>query len=368
MNFHRKIIIIVVLVITGIVVGVSSKHSSHQKKPSATSVLVQVKPVVTQPMPINLTGVGSIEPQQSVAVTAQISGILKKIAFQPGAQIKAGQLLFEIDPASVATTLQQTQAIIQRDQADLAAKDADARRFAALVKLGYVTQQQYDQAKAAANAEAAVVVADEAQMHQAQIQLGYTQIRAPVAGKTGNMTVKTGDLINANNATPLVTINQLKPILVDFHINQNQLLRLLSYQHQKPLTVEVYSEDSKKLLDKGQLTFIDNTIDKETDSVLLKATMPNSNLWLWPGMIVNVKLILTIQQDAVVIPIKAVQFDEQGAFVYLADHGKAILQRVIIDRQNKKLAVIQKGVHAGEKVITEAPPDLTAGALIRIVN
>jgi multidrug efflux system membrane fusion protein len=334
----------------------------HRHPKLMPEVSVEVTTAAIKAMPVVITATGTLESEQSVAITPQVTGIIKNIAFQPGQEVKANQLLFEIDPESMSTSLQQAQALLQKDQADLISANADAKRYAALVKQEYVTQQQYDQAKAAAAAQAAVVAADEATVKQAQIQLGYTEITSPIAGKSGNVTVKQGDLVTAYTTAPLVVINKLDPLWVSFSIPQSKLHQLLKYQNSKtPLQVDIYSEHKGRLLGKATLFFIDNTVDAQTGTVLLKAELPNKQHLLWPGLMVKVNIILATEPHAIVIPVSSVQMDQDGAFVYYVANNIAHKQRITVNREIGDLAVVSNGLKGTEQIISVIPPDLDDG-------
>ncbi len=355
----------------GVIVIWISTHYAH-KKPKSAAVLVHATVAKIQAMPLVITAHGSIEAQQSVSITPQVTGTITAIGFKPGERVQAGQLLFAIDPATPTANLQQAQALLERDKALLVSEEADAKRYLELVKLEYVTKQQSDQATATANAQKAVVNADEAAVKQAEIQVGYTKITAPVAGKAGDIVVHVGDLVTANATTPIATINQLDPVWVDFSIPQHQLSEVLRYKHQskstpdKHLTVDVYSENNQTLLGKGVLTFVDNAVKSDTGTVLLKAEIPNKEHLLWPGLMVNVELILTMEPNAIVIPMTAVQTDQDGNFVYQIVDNKAVIQRVVVDRQVKDLAVIRQGLKEHEKILTVIPPNMYEGTAVEI--
>lgn len=365
-RFRRRVVValLIVCVIGVIVLRIVWGTKSRGHTVSATTV--KVAQVLFRPMPIELTTLGSVEPMRSVAVVPQVTGVIKKIDFEAGQIVQANQLLFEIDPATLIADVQKAQATSQHDQAALISTQEDLNRFAALVKLGYVTRQQYDQAKAAVKEQQAQVNADNAARNQAKIQLSYTQIRSPLTGKTGNVTVKVGDVVTANSATPLVTINQLDPVWVDFNLPERDLPSILTYQKQGSLSVSVFLEGGIRPLGTGRLVFIDNTVNAQTGTVLFKAELDNARGYLWPGLMVQVKLILSIEPNAMVVPATAVQFDQQGSFVYRLEQGKAIVQRIIINRRVGNLVVVQKGLAANESVITTISPDLSDGATVQV--
>lgn len=360
---HKKLSAIVAVLI---IIFIAWQHFSNKTRPNNIP-LVTATNVEVRPMPIDLKAVGSVESQQSVTITPQVSGIITKINFQPGAHVTEGQVLFEIESDTFNAALQQAVATLQRDQAQLVYLEADEKRYASLVKLEYVTRDQYEQAKAAADAQDALVKADQAQVDQAKIQLEHTTITAPVSGKAGNYTVRVGDLVVADNTT-LLTINQLNPLWIDFTVPQNQLREIRQNQHQQPLKITIFSEDEKQKLAEGKLAFIDNNVNAQTGTVLLKAEVDNNDYSLWPGQMVSVVITLKTIPNALVIPLRAIQFDNDGTFVYLLKDNKAIVQPVTILRQTGSLAAISKGLSANDKVLTTIPPDLEDGAPVKLAD
>lgn len=363
----RKPIIITVILCILIASGIWWYTKPVRKNHQQSLIAVQAVPVLRKDMPILLQTVGTIEPSQSVAITPQITGVIKSINFNEGQTVAAHQLLMTIDATSANLSLQQAQALLARDQAQLDLTSADAKRYAALVKLEYVTRQQYQQAVAAAAAQKAVVAADQDQVAQAQLQLSYSQIRAPIAGKTGSLNVKVGDLVTANSNTPLVIINQLNQLLVNFSLPQNDLSQVLNYQQNGSLQVQISSDNFSTLIP-GKLTFIDNNINAQTGTVNLKATMTAQPLNLWPGQAVNVRLILAIQNNALVIPANAVQLDQMGNYVYVVQNGIAHLTRVTVDRRIDDWVVIKNGLQSQQMVLTQLPPNISDGAAVVVGN
>lgn len=365
----KRPVAIIGLIVIVLLVAVFLRFESNrsQRQTHHKMVGITVSAVSLRAAPLFLKTQGTIEASQSVTIQPQVSGVIKKINFTPGQNVEAGQLLFVIDPATYQAQLAKDQATLAKDQAQLAATAKDVKRYEPLIKRGYVSKQLYDQTKAQLAEQQNLVKSDQALIRQDQVQLSYTQIRAPIAGKTGNVTVKKGDLVNAQSTTPLVTVNQLDPIFVNFNLPQSDLTQLLQYQQQKPLTVEVYAENDKKLLDTGKLTFIDNNVNANTGTILLKGTLPNKKNLLWPGEAVSVKLIFTVQENVVTIPSQAVQTDEQGPFVYLIKNGRAYITRIKVLRQLGRWTFVSSGLNKGDIVATIFPPDLNDQSLIKII-
>lgn len=364
--FKRRVVISILIFILLLwaltkIIGHFQSHHKMEKE-----VFVDVATVQAKSMPIMLQTSGTIEPVQSVNVRSQVTGTVIKINFTPGQNVSAGQLLFQIDPAPYQASLQQAQAVLARDQAQLQSTQLDKQRSTKLAKAGYISKQDYDHIQSSELMQQATVKADQENVKAAEIQLQYSQIHAPINGQTGNVSIKEGDLVTAASTTPLVTINQVNPVLVNFNLQQSKLIKLLRYKNQAPINVEVWTESGHHLLGAGSLIFIDNNVNSQTGTVLLKASIENSKHVLWPGLMTMVKIILATEPNALVIPSQAVQLDQQGQFVYLIKNNRAVVQRIKIDRQVGNLSVISEGLVSGEQVITVMPPDLENNTPVKI--
>src|SRR5213594_4514510 len=242
-------------------------------------------------IPFEIPATGTAEPRQTVSVQSQVTGVLTHVAFREGDDVAAGQLLFQIDPRPFQATLEQAQAMLQRDQAQAQSAAADAERYAELVKQDYVTKSDYEARRAAAEALQAAVRADSAAAANARLNLEWAGIRAPIAGRTGRLLVREGNLVRANSPDPLVVINQIRPILVRFAVPQEHLGDIQRYrQHRLPVFVSPSQADT--VFSEGILTFVDNNVDTTTGTVLLKGEFPNRDNALWPGEFLNVRLQL----------------------------------------------------------------------------
>lgn len=330
----------------------TNKHAGHFRRHNDRPLRVDTALAVRRPMPVLLKSVGQVQPEHSVQVRPQVSGVLKQVFFTEGHSVRAGQRLFEIDPAPYQATLASAKA------AWLSAK-ANADRMAPLAKKDYVTPQEYQDAQTAAAKALAVY-------KQAQINLAYTDIRAPITGRTGSLTVKAGNVVAPSDSTSLVVINQMKPILVQYTIPQQQLDAIRHYDALNGVKVTITHEDGSGNLGTGKLVFIDNTVNTATGTVMLKAKLPNKDVSLWPGQYVGVKMQLTVQEHALVIPDSAVQTGQQGNFVYLVVNGKAKIAPVTVARQIGNHAVIASGLKGGETIITRVPRRMRPG--VRIVS
>lgn len=328
---------------------------------------VKVVTAKVQQMPVVLEGIGTVEAEQSVQVRAQVAGTLDKVLFHEGDLVHAGQVLFQLDPRQFQDAVGQAQAVLARDAANAREAQAQQARLSSLVKQEYVTRQEYSQAVATAQANTATVRADQAALKQAQLQLGYATIRAPITGRAGSLQVKAGNLVAANSTTPLVIINSIQPTLVTFTIPQQALPAVQAAQHTHgPLKVDVSRQAGQPPIANGKLVFIDNTVNVQTGTVTLKAESPNTNEALWPGEFVAVRLVENVEPHAITVPAVAVQMGQQGAFVYVVDHGRARSQPVTVSRQVDQLDVIASGLKGGDQVITEYPSNMQEGSPVII--
>jgi multidrug efflux system membrane fusion protein len=331
-------------------------------------LVVKATRAVVKPMPVLVEAVGTVEPEHSVQVRAQVSGVLQSVLFKEGDRIQAGQVLFQIDPRTFQAQYNQAQAALARDKAQLENARAQQERLEPLLKREFITRQEYDVAVTSTKSLEATVQADQAVAEQARIQLEYAQIRAPISGRTGALTIKPGNLVTAaSGGVPLVTINSMDPILVAFSIPERQLDEIRRYQNDADMRIEILPDRAGPPVAEGKLVFIDNTVTQQTGTVLLKTRVPNAKETIWPGQFVNVRIVLTIEPEAVVVPEVAVQPGQEGSFVYLIDgENKVQVQPVKVARQIGSEVVIASGVKAGDRVITEIPQALTPGGVVQV--
>jgi multidrug efflux system membrane fusion protein len=331
------------------------------------ALFVQTAQAVVKPMPVLVEAVGTVEPEHSVQVRAQVSGVLQSVLFKEGDTVKAGQLLFQIDPRTFQAQYNQALAQLARGKAQLENARAQQERLEPLLKREFITRQEYDVAVTSAKSLEATMQADMAAAEQARIQLEYARIRAPISGRTGALAVKPGNLVQAAGAgAPLVTINSMDPILVAFSIPERQLEDIRRYGGDGNVRIEIMPDRAGPAAAEGKLVFIDNTVTTQTGTVLLKTRVPNAKEIIWPGQFVNVRIVLTIEPEAVVVPEVAVQPGQDGSFVYLVDAENRVRVRPIkISRQIGSEIVIGAGVKPGDRVITEIPQALQEGATVR---
>ena len=334
------------------------------------ALMVKAVTATVKPMPVLIEAVGTAEPEHSVQVRAQVSGVLKSVLFKEGDKVQAGQVLFEIDPRTFQAAYSQAEAQLARDQAQLENARVQRDRLEPLLKREFITQQEFDVAVTSTKSLEATVAADRALLEQARIQLEFARIRAPIAGRTGALSVKPGNLVpTGGGGVPLVTINSTDPILVSFSIPERQLEEIRRYQNEKDMRIEILPERNAPAAAEGKLVFIDNTVTPQTGTVVLKTSVVNKAEILWPGQFVNVRIVLKIEPDAVVVPEAAVQPGQDGSFVYLIDdESRAQVRQVKVARQIGGEIVIAAGVRGGDRVITEIPQALQEGARVRFAG
>jgi membrane fusion protein, multidrug efflux system len=331
---------------------------------AAPPVPVLAAEAIVKTMPVELRAIGHVEAFASVAVRARVGGELTKVWFTEGQNVQAGETVFTIDERPYRAALRQAEAQVVKDKAMLVKAEADIKRYADLVKDDFVTKEQYDLIQANAESLRGAVAADEANVESARLQLEYCTIKAPVAGRTGDLRLKAGNLVNANDDKPLVTLNQIRPIYVSFSVASNFLSEIAG-RKLGTLRVAAISPESDEKPHEGVLTFIDNNVDMSTGMILLKATFANEDEALWPGIFVDTVLTLREEPDRIVVPSAAVQTGQQGRYVFVVKSDDTVeLRPVKVTRVDKQDAVVESNLAAGEKVVTDGQLRLVPGSRI----
>ncbi len=331
----------------------------------------RVVPVVTataekRNVPLQIKAIGNVEAYNTVAVKSQVSGEIAEVYFHEGQEVSKGTMLFRIDPRSFEATLRQAESALARDRAQAVNARQDEKRYAELFSKNFVSRQEYDKARTNADALDAVVKVDEAAVENAQLQLEYTAIMSPIDGRTGAIQIKKGNVVKANDV-PLVTINQLVPINVSFAVPEQDLAAIKKYRASGELHVEAGVPQSGSKPVDGTLTFIDNAVNTQTGTILLKATFPNREHALWPGQFVDIVLTLTTEQGRTVVPSPAVQTGQQGQFVFVVKNDQTADLRIVTPvRVFDGMTVVEKGVAPGETVVTDGQLRLVPGAKVEI--
>lgn len=336
-----------------------------KEPPPPPPVPVSVGKAEIRAVPFDLRANGTVEPLQTVAVQPQVAGPIVSIAFSEGQEVQKGQVLFQIDPRPFQAALAQAQAALARDRAQAANADQEAKRFQALAQKEYVTAQQYDQARTTAAASQATQAGSQAAVDAARLDLQYATIRAPISGKTGALMVRAGNLVRTGTTTPLVTINQIRPILVRFAVPASELGIIQTHggKNIPVYAVPTSGGDSAR----GTLSFIDNAVDTATGTILLKGTFPNVSGSLWPGEFVNVRLGLYVDENVLTVPATAVVAGQQGNYVFvIGADGTAATKNIKVIRSAGDLEVIEGELKSGERVVTDGQLRLQAGSKVQI--
>ncbi len=305
-------------------------------------------------VPLVLEAIGAVEPMRATAVRAQVTGSLFKIAIQEGQDVQQGDLLFEIDPRPFQNAVRTTEADLAKARLQLETARGQVARYKSLTADQMVSKEQFEKISDTARTLEAEVLGGESRLALAKLQLEYCSIRAPLSGRTGNLNIREGDLIRANEAgAPLVTINQLNPIYVTFNVPQQYLAPLTRYRASGMLKVRVVPPGTDEKPEEGELTFMDNTVDSSTGTLKLKGTFPNTSHRLWPAQFATVTLTLA-SPEVLAVPASAIQTSQAGQHVYVIRADKtAELRPVIIERMYEGLAVISKGLTEGETIVTD---------------
>ena len=326
------------------------------------AIAVTTSPVVQKPMAVNVRAVGTVEASSTVEVRAQVAGELKTVGFKEGQDVRSGQLLFTIDPQPFEVALRQAEATLARNEAQLKNAEAQRTRAAELLKSGLLPRSEFDTATTAVSTLTAQVSGDRALVDSTKIQLERTKVFAPVSGRTGALLVHPGAVVRANDTTPLVVINQMSPAYVSFAIPARLLPRVNS-PRDKP-SVDAHLQGAPEPVT-GRVTFVDNSVDKTSDTIRLKAEFGNRDRQLWPGAFVDITLRLAVEPRAIVIPSAAVLPGQQGSYVYVVtSQGTAESRPITIAWTEGRETVVTAGVKPGETVVIDGQLRLTPGARV----
>jgi multidrug efflux system membrane fusion protein len=347
--------------------GATPGRNGRNGGDASPAVPVTVAQVVRKSMPVEISVIGAAEPFSSVAIRSQITGQMTAVNFAEGDDVKAGQVLFTLDRRPLEAALEQAKANLDRDLAQAANAEAQFKRYQELADRGIAPREQVDTARASLSALNATVSADRAALDNAQVQLQYATITATLAGRTGELQVHEGNLVRANDQTPLVVINQIAPISVAFSIPEARLPELKRYMARGPLRVTALPPKDDGPPAVGSIAFVDNQVDQTTGTIRLKGTFPNDDRRLWPGQFLNVVVTLTSDPEAIVVPTAAVQAGQQGPYVFVVKDDRTVdLRAVEVSRTRASETVIANGVKPGETVVTDGHLRLVPGSRISV--
>jgi membrane fusion protein, multidrug efflux system len=355
--------------VLGIATLVSAcSHKPDEKLAAPACVSVTASVVVQKDVPIQVQTIGNVEAYSTVTVKTRVEGELSSVCFKEGQEVKKGDLLFIIDPRPFKSLINQFEANLSRDRAQLKKAEMDVHRYEELSKNGVVSQQEYDQYRTNFEAIGATVKADEAAVVNAKLQLGYCSIRSPINGRIGRLMVNQGNMVKAND-TVLVTINQTKPIYVTFALPEQELSEIRKYMNQRNLRIEAIVPKNEMNPAVGELTFLNNEVNVLTGTILLKAIFANEDEFLWPKQFVTVAIIYTTQHNALVIPSPSIQTGQEGRYVYVIKPDLTVESRPVATGNTiNQETVITSGLQPGEKVVTEGQLRLVPGSKVEIKN
>jgi multidrug efflux system membrane fusion protein len=338
----------------------AQKSAASARRPA---VPVTIAPVVKADFPVYLTGLGSVQGFNTVVVRTRVDGQIDKVAFKEGQLVNQGDLLVEIDPRPYQATLDQAKAKKAQDQANLANANLDLQRY---TKLGeFATRQQTDTQRSTVAQLTAQIAADDAAIFNAQTQLDYTAVKAPISGLAGLRQVDIGNIVNASTQTGIVTIAQIEPIAVIFTAPEEQLPYINEGQSAQPLKVIAITTDGKKPLAEGTLSVVNNQVDTTSGTIRLKAVFDNKNHALWPGQSVSTRLLVKTLKDATVVPDDAIQHGNDGLYAYTVNQdNKAELRKIKVSQSIDGRSVVDDGLSPGQQVITAGQYKVQPGTLV----
>ena len=342
----------------------AKKDPPPMERPPAA---VTVASAVSQDVPLYLDEVGHTVAREVVSVQPQVSGKIMEIHFADGANLKKGDLLFTIDPRTFEAQLHEAHATLAQSKAALDFAQVQFARVKDLIESRAIARQDYDTRKNAVDVGEAQVKQNEAAVESARLNLEYTSIRSPIEGRAGHRLVDSGNVVTANNTT-LLTIERLDPIYADFTATESDLSLVQRELAKHPLKAEVRLPDQSKP-EIGQLTFVDNSVQSSSGTVMLRATVPNPARHLWPGQFVNVRLVLANLPKAVLVPAAAAQDSAKGPFVYVVkEDSTAELRPVKLGQRQGEMVVIEQGLRAGEHVVMNGQLGVMPGGKVRVVT
>ena len=334
---------------------------------TSAPIPVIVASVMRKDVPIYLTGLGTVQASNTVTVTAQVEGVLEKVLFVEGQDVKKGQLLAQIDPRPYQAQLEQAIAKRTVDEAQLEHARRDLERYAKLAPLDYTSKLTFDATTAQVAQFEAQLKGDQGSINYAKTLLEYTSITSPIGGRTGVRLIDAGNIVRAANA--MVVVTQLQPISVFFTLATTHIQQVEDALQKAPLVAIAFSQDDQTKLDTGTLLLVDNQADPNSGTVRLKASFPNEQRRLWPGTFVNIELVTAVQHDGLTIPLDAVQQGPQGQYVFVVGTDRKVVMRPVSIRQSLHgEALIEKGLSVGEMVVVRGQYRLTPGALVLLAD
>lgn len=350
------------------VIGCFLVLSCSKKEPPqvvAPTVPVEIATVELQTIPVNLDAIGTVEPLSIVQIKPKVGGEIISVDFADGAFVKTGDVLFRIDTSSYTVALKRAEANLAMAQSSASNANDQVNRYKTLIDKGVASKEQFSQLLSTDSAQKAQQTARQADVEEARLALDWAQVRSPIDGRAGAALVKRGNIVQAHSEV-LVVVNQIKPIYVSFFISGKDLSEVLEQMKKQELQVEVLDENHEKTLGYGMLSFIDNTVDRTTSMVNMKARFSNEDEALWPGRFVNVNLTLREEKDVLLVPSAAIMEGQNGDQVFVVSENVATLRPVQVGRTYGAFTIIRSGLKAGETVVTSGQLRIQSGGQVSI--
>ncbi len=349
--------------------GAEIRAQDAKPAKAAPAIPVSVATVAQQTVAVRIQAIGNVEAYSTVALKARVDGQIVEVNFKEGQEVRKGAVLFKIDSRPLEATLRQAEANLMRDTAQKEQTRSQERRYQELLQKNFVSKEAYAQIRTNADSAEAVALASMATIENAKLQLEYCTIRSPIDGFVGKVMLQIGNMVKANDTNPLVIINQVRPIYVNFAIPEQRLSAVRSHRAMGQLSVEALPPNSDKAAATGTLSFVDNAVDTTTGTIKLKAVFPNKDNALWPGQFVNTSLKLYDQKEALTVPSQSVQTGPSGQYVYVVKQDMTTeVRKVEVDRVDSDNAIIAKGLQKGETVVVKGQLRLAPGAKVMIAK
>jgi membrane fusion protein, multidrug efflux system len=362
-----------VVLAAGALVAYFSGDSRAKEKPAAkgpAAAPVAVAAALQQSVPVRLQAIGNVEAYTSVAVKSRVDGQILEVQFREGQEVKKGEVLFRIDPRPFEASLRQAEAQAARDVASRDQAASQAQRYQELLDKNFVSKEAYAQFRTNAQTAEATAKGSQAALENAKLSLDYTVIRSPIDGYVGRALLQAGNMVKANDTVSLVVINQVKPVYVSFAIPEQQLATVRELMRKNPLTVDVSAPGNDKSLATGRIAFLDNAVDQTTGTIKVRAVFDNADAALWPGQFYTVRVKLYDQENAIIVPSRAVQTGPNGQFVYVVKQDMTVeIRRVVVARSEGDASVLSEGAIAkGDQVVVRGALRLAPGARVTVTD
>lgn len=344
--------------------GAAMQTAQPQKKKGQAPVSVLAGKAQRKDVPFRVESLGTVQPLITVSIRSRVDSQVVKVHFEDGAKVKEGDLLFTLDSRAVDAQIQQAEATLNRDKAQLEKAERDRERVSGLAAKGTISQVQEADAKTNVEVLKATVAQDEANLQNLRVLRSYYDVKAPVSGRIGVANVRQGAIVRSADAgTPLATINQIAPIYVAFGVPERFIPELRAAGEKATVEVQFQSELS---LSGGKVAFIENTVDPQTGTILVRGIFENSDEKLWPGTLASVRVTLRTDANAVTVPAEAVQIGQRGSFVYVIENNVAKVRQIKVQRTADGEALVSEGLNGDEAVVTDGQLSLRDGSRISI--